>query len=151
MKTTALIGLILILFSFTSQAQRKYSKQNLQQATPEDLGLYYIKAKKQKKTGEYLSIVGTASGLVGIILGSVTENQSGDGSFVTIVAQTMLVGGSVALTIGATMFIIALSRIERINDTISRKNKVYLEFAPCSFNNYMAQNHQVGITFRVRF
>ena len=144
------IGLFFILLAITCQAQSKYSKQNLEQASTEDLNTYLNKAKKTKKIGAIMSIGGPIAFGSGIVLANAawsggTEAMWGSGLM-------LMTAGASSTLIGLPVLITGSSRIKRINKIKNPNlNEVTMELAPCSFNNCQAQIYQAGLTLRLRF
>ncbi len=143
MKKVSIIGLLIILV-FTSHAQSVFSKQNLEQASQDDLRLYLKKAKSQKTTGMVLTIAGpvTVTSLI-VVASSSVVNMSLD------TAEVIFFAGIAATLIGIPVMIVGSSRVNKVKNTLS--DRVSIELAPCSFQNYTAQNKQHGITFRIKF
>jgi hypothetical protein len=150
MKKILAIGLLIIMIAFESNAQKIYSKQNLEKASQEDLNLYLNKAKKTKKTGTILTIVGpiafvggTALFIDGFDSDSTTEGATG---------AYLSLGGMVSTAVGLPLLITGSSRVNKINRIKNAKfNGVTMEFAPYNFYNCQAQTYQLGLTLRVRF
>lgn len=143
MKRVSAIGLILILFTLTSHAQKPYSTEKLAQTSQEDLNVLLEKAKKNKTTGMIFTIVGPVAVASMFILNEATGGIDLD------TAGILFFGGSVATLIGLPVLIVNSSRVNKINNVLS--DRVFIEIAPCRFHNYMAQNHQNGVIFRIRF
>ena len=71
-----LIVLLLFLFTFASQAQGKYSRENLEKASSEELTNYLIKAQKLKKTGTFIILPGISVLATGIGLMSTNREAA---------------------------------------------------------------------------
>lgn len=141
MKKFITIGLFLVAFASSNHAQTVFSKQTLEQASQEDLNIYLKRAKTQKTTGLILSIAGSVT-VVSILNADI--NISLDN------AAAIFLIGSAATLIGIPVLIIGSSRVNTIN-RIKNSRGFTMELSPCSFNNYQAQNHQQGVTLRIRF
>ena len=155
MKKILAIGLLIIITAFASNAQKNYSNQNLEKASQEDLNLYLNKAKKTKTAGIILTIVGSIALAGGsVLLVDSTVDVILDTSSTTEVNTMayLLIGGAVTTYVGLPLLIVGSSRVNKINRIKYAKfNGVTMEFAPCNFYNYQAQNHQLGLTLRVKF
>lgn len=150
MKKKLTIGLFLIILAFTSQAQKLYSKENLEKASIEDLSLYLEKAQKLKKTGVTLSIAGPVIFILGYGLGTAT--WSGGTSGMWTIGLGMLIIGPIVTLVGLPMLFAGSSRIKRINAIKSTAfNGIKMDLAPSGIYNYATQNYQPGITLRIRF
>ena len=139
MKQIFVIGILIIIISFTTNAQNVFSKQNLEQASQEDLSRYLKEAKNQKTVGTILVI----GGVVSIVSSFVIVQRDLD------TAATILGIGMGATIIGIPLMILGNSRVKKVNKALSEG--VSLEIAPCSFHNYQAYSHQSGVTFRFKF
>ena len=156
MKRVFFIGLLFMLLALICQSQGVYSKQNLEKATPEDLNLYMRKAKKTKTAGTILTIVGPIAFVGGGALSYDAfggNDPYGGGSEAELATGVILMlGGMVSTVVGLPLLITGSSRVKKINRIKNAKfNGVTMEFAPCNFYNYQAQNHQLGLTLRVKF
>lgn len=150
MKKKLTIGLFLIILAFTSQAQKLYSKENLEKASIEDLSLYLEKAQKLKKTGVTLSIAGPVIFILGYGLG--TAAWSGGTSGMWTIGLGMLIIGPIVTLVGLPMLFAGSSRIKSINAIKSTAfNGIKMDLAPSGIYNYATQNYQPGITLRIRF
>lgn len=136
-----IIGLILVAFASSNHAQSAFSKQNLEQASQDDLNSYLTKAKSQKTTGLILSIAGSVA---------VISIRNTDANISLDAAAAIFLIGSAATLIGIPVFIIGSSRVNTIN-RIKNSNGFTMELSPCSFYNYQAQSHQPGVTLRINF
>lgn len=139
MKKMSFIGVLLILTVFSCHAQSVFSKQNLKQASQEDLNRYLKEAKNQNTVGKILII----GGVVSIASSFVIVQSDLD------TAATILGIGMGATIIGIPLMILGNSRVKKVNKALSEG--VSLEIAPCSFHNYQAYSHQSGVTFRFKF
>ena len=150
MKRVFFIGLLFMLLALICQSQGVYSKQNLEKATPEDLNLYMRKAKKTKTAGTILTIVGPIAFVGG---GALLMDSFHMGPEAEITAAEILIPvGFFSTVVGLPLLITGSSRVKKINRIKNAKfNGVTMEFAPCNFYNYQTQNHQPGLTLRVKF
>jgi hypothetical protein len=142
MRKIAVIGLLLIHIAFASHSQSLFSKQNLEKASPELLKVEMNEAKSQRLIGAILSVVGPVSYLT---VGSMLNNGTMD----LDAAGTILLFGTISSLIGIPIFIVNSTRVNRIKHTLSER--AFIEMAPCSFQNPLAQNLQTGVTLRIRF
>lgn len=146
MKRTLVIGILMVLFTFLSNAQGKYSKERLEQLSQDQLDSYFQKAQKLKKTGTAVTLIGATPLLLGIALLSMNKEVT---AYVGLGMATIGLGVTV---IGIPILITGASRVKRINGMKhSVSDGIFLEVAPCSFKNHLAQNYQSGATLRIRF
>ena len=115
-------------------------KSRLEEATMDELNYYLKHAKNQRTVGAILSIAGCVT-IVSIREGA--DNMSLEA------AGAILLLGTVATLIGIPVMIVSNSRVNKIKNQLS--DRVYIELAPYNFQNYMAQNKEYGITFRIKF
>ena len=150
MKTMACLILLNFVFATAGLAQAKYSKQNLEQLSQEELGLYLLKAQKQKKTGAILSIVGPGTAVLGILLASYAYGNGTENQFS---AGLLMMGiGPIITVVGLPVMITGSSRVKRINN-INNSSSTWgsMELGPCIINNFQANNQQHGVALRIRF
>ena len=79
MYKTLFLFLMVVLFSTTSHSQSIYSKQNLEQASREELIVYLKTSQKLKKTGTTLSLAGPGTILAGFIVFAATLDDTFSG------------------------------------------------------------------------
>jgi hypothetical protein len=154
MKKILAIGLLIIMTTFASNAQKIYSKQNLEKASLEDLNLYLNKAKKTRKTGTIMTIVGPIAFVGGSALVlNLSNDPYAEQTETEVAAGVVLInGGMISTAVGLPLLITGSSRVKRINRIKNAKfNGVTMEFTPCNFYNYQAKSHQSGLTLRVKF
>ena len=150
MKKVSAIGLLLILYTSTCHAQSVYSKQNLEQVSQDDLNLYLIKAKKTKKIGTIMSIGGPIAFGSGILLSSYAWSGGTEAAWGA--GLVLLMAGTSSTLIGLPLLITGNSRVNRIKKINNNANDgVMIDLIPCNFQNFQSQNHQYGISLRVRF
>lgn len=141
MKKIIIVGLFSILFAFSSQAQRNYSMENLEQVTPERLNVLLKRAKTKRTIAGVLTGVGITS----IILASSDVYMGGGEPF-------MVVGGVVMSIIVIPVTILNSSRVQKVEGVMkSRYSGVFLEMSPYRFQNNMAMSHQNGVSLRLKF
>jgi hypothetical protein len=152
MKEFTIIILFVFLVIQLSHAQKKYSLENLEKASQEELDVYLNKALKLQKTGKTFNIVGVSclgTAIGAIILGATTDFD--DWGVIGICMITIPAGGA-SLAIGIPTNLTGKNRVERIN-TI--KGITYfdasIDLSPCVQYNPAAQNYQPGIALRIRF
>lgn len=143
MKTILIIGFIFIYFAFSSPAQRVYSKQNLEQASTEDLNHYLKKAKSKKTLGIILTAVGPVTYLTLLEIANSDNSNMDLGTIGGLMAL-----GTICTVVGITEFVTGSTRVNRIKKILPRRASI--DIVPYSFQNSMAQNHQYGITLRIR-
>ena len=142
MKKLHIIGLLLLVFLISAEAQKVYSVENLEQSSLEDLQLYLGKARSLKKTGSFLSIAGPTMALTGLLLSGKESNFP--------VAFGMLLAGSGITLIGLPILATGSSRIKRVNAAIdSRQSSARLILGPGCFYNYERNILQAGISLRM--
>jgi hypothetical protein len=152
MYKTIFLFLMLVLYSINGHSQSVFSKQNLEQASREELNAYLKTSKKLKKTGAILSIAGPATVLAGFIVFAATWDEDAFIGYTTgsDVGGWMIVVGTVTTLAGAPTLITGSSRVKRITK-IMNKNSVSFEIVPCRFENYFSANYQMGTTLRIKF
>ena len=143
MKKVSIIGLFIIVVALPSHAQSVFSKQNLEQASQDDLSLYLKQAKSQKITGIVLSSAGIAAVTSLVLVANSEVSMSLD------TAEVIFIGGTAATLIGIPLMIIGSSRVKKVKNTLS--DRVSIELAPCSFQNFTTQDKQHGVTFKLKF
>ncbi|MGQ7870512.1 hypothetical protein [Sunxiuqinia sp. sy24] len=151
-----LIVTIFILFFFVlaSQAQKPYSMEYLENASPQELDFYLDKALKLQKTGKTVTIVGgSILGATAATVGGVALFAEGDWALGAVVIGFFGgIAGLGTMAVGIPMKATGKKRIERIN-TIKNTafDGVKIDLRPCAHDNLMTQNYQPGITLRIRF
>lgn len=147
------ISILVLLFIFSvsiCQAQRSYSKQNLQQASQEDLRLYLGKAKKQKKTGAILSIAGPLTAFGGLALGVAAWSGGTEAGWEMGVG--MMLAGTLSTAIGIPILINGFYRVNKINKIQHAKPLGFkMNLSPFSYYNCTTQNLQSGAKLSIRF
>jgi len=150
MKSILTIIALFFFFNLASLAQGKYSVENLEKLSQEELKIYLDEALKLKKDGKTVTIVG------GSILGATTISVILIGGSMELgVVAVGFIGGLAGLgtmAVGIPMNVTGKKRVERIN-TI--KNTAYdgikIELKPCAQYNLATQNYQPGVTLRINF
>lgn len=148
------IIIILILFfsALVSQAQNKYSQENLEQASVTQLNNYLAKAKKLKKTGGILSIGGPVSAVTGLVMFNASWAGNFGGSFTAGLGLIMFLGGTGLTAVGLPIWITGSCRVSKINNIKSTAyNGLRIDLVPSNQYNYMTQNYQPDISLRIRF
>jgi hypothetical protein len=146
MKKIILSGFIFVLFTLGLQAQGLYSDKNLEQSSPEQLDLYLQKAQKVKDTGSIISIVGTASIVIGT--GLILSNREA----AAYTGIYMFMAGAMIDFVGLPIFFTGSSRVNRINDI--RKTSVHgakMDLTLSSLYNSTTHYPSPALTLRVRF
>jgi len=129
----------------------QYSIENIQNASLKNLELYLVKAQKLKKTGAVLSITGPISAILGILMFNASWAGNFGGPGTAGLGFVMFLGGTGVTLVGLPILITGSSRIRRINKVKESANGLSLDIAPCSQFNLATQNHQLGVTLRIRF
>lgn len=121
-------------------------KLSLEKASLDELNFYHTKAKRTKKTGAIITILGSGTILTGMALISTNKEAIGYAGFgMTIIGLGITVVGLPVLITGS-------SRVKSINKIKnSNYSGVTMELEPCSFYNLQAQNYQPGVTLRIKF
>ena len=102
---------LLILFAFTSYAQKTYSIQNLEKVSQLELDSYLKRSKKKKLTGAILAITGTSLIITGQIWDSNIENRKwGEYKEPDIIGPI----GAYSILAGIPFFIVSSVRVNRI-------------------------------------
>lgn len=131
------------------------NKVTLKNAPNEDLDVYLAKAKKTKKIGKIMSIIGplavAAGGLViatSINYNPFSEDLGTDSGFEY--GTVLFLTGIGTTIIGVAILITGSSRVKTINEIKTSKGMT-MEFIPGGYYNYQANSYQPGITFRIKF
>ncbi|TLX73755.1 hypothetical protein E9993_14955 [Labilibacter sediminis] len=154
MKKFTIITLLFFLVVQVGQAQKKYSRENLEKASQEELNTYLDKAMKLQKTGRTFNIVGGVSyGAVAVsaILGS--DWVFGVDSWALIVmAGGGIIVGTTSFAIGIPTNLTGKRRVEQINEIKGTAfHEGNIELSPCIQYNLNAQNYQPGVALRFGF
>ena len=150
MRKYIIIGLLSILLASTSQAQKIYSQENLEQASQQELNNYLDKALKLKKDGKTVTIVGASALGVAVIWGIADPLDHEIGT--VLEAGITGIAGIASMIVGISMNVTGKNRVERIN-TIKNTayNGIFIEIKPCTQYNLMTQNYQPGVTLGIMF
>jgi hypothetical protein len=149
MKKTLTVGLLLIFIAFTCQAQKICSKENLEEASLEELNICLEKAQKLKKNGINLSIAGPL--IFGAGYGLATAAWSGGTQGMWQIGLGMFVAGPIITLIGLPMLFIGSSRVKRINEIKHSGDGVKIDLAPSGIYNCATQNYLPGISLKLKF
>jgi len=154
MKKLSIFILLLLLICLLGQAQQKYSSENLEKASQEELDLYLNDALKLKKTGRIFNIIGASSlGVASVcaLLGSDAGFGVDSWALILIGGGGLIVGGT-SLAIGIPTNLIGKKRVKMINSikTTAFYN-VNVDLRPCIRYNLTGQNYQPGLALRIRF
>lgn len=122
-------------------------KSSLEKASIDELNFYLAKAKKTRKTGAILSIAGPLTFATGVVMAGV--GFSGGPEYLWGSGVILIFAGTGFTLVGLPVLITGSSRVNRIKNTLS--DRAFIEIAPCSFHNHMAQNNQNGVSLRIRF
>ena len=145
-----IIVLILFFSVLASQAQKKYSQENLERLSQEELDSCLNNAVKLQISGKTTTIVGGAT--LGVTAISVILIGKSMELGVVVVGFIGGIAGLGAMATGISMKITGKKRVERIN-TI--KNTAYdgikIDLKPCAQYNLATQNYQPAVTLRIRF
>lgn len=149
MKKIVLATIMLFAVLFTVKAQKTYSKEHLQQASVEELEIYYNKALKHQKAGRILNISGiSVLGVSGV--GIVAFGSSMGMAAILFVFP--VAAGIISLAVGVPMNLTAKSRIERIDklrNTVVRNVAIELALSPQY--NYISRRYESALILRIRF
>ena len=144
-----IIILCLLFFVSVSHAQKDYSHENLQKLSQEELDVYLNKALKLQKSGKTYTIVGVSA--LGAVALSIPLDSSG-GMVAATAAIFVGIPALAATTVGISKNSKGKKRVERINSIKNTaSNDIIFDLKPCTQYNLMTQNHQPGITLRIRF
>ena len=154
MKKLTVFVLLLLLICLVVQAQQKYSQENLEKASQEELDLYLNDALKLQKTGRVFNIIGASSlGVAGLcaLLGSDATFGVDSWALIVIGGGGLIVGGT-SLAIGIPTNLTGKKRVEKINSIKATAfYDVNVDLRPCFQYNLTAQNYQPGLALRIRF
>jgi hypothetical protein len=120
-----------------------YSKQNLQNASMDDLNIYLKKAKKLRKNGLIIYIAGSISFYAGGAL-FLASDYGYEGFF-------LLAGGFVTAAVGIPIFVTNAIRVSNIKKAITSRTGANISMAPSFVFDKNAQNLNTGLTLRIRF
>ena len=125
--------------------QKKYpGKKHLQSAPQDELNFYLAKAKKVKKTGGVITLVGGGFILTGI--GFISTNNEANG----YLGLGLGFLGSCIYVVGLPVFLPGNARVNTISK-IKNSNGMAIDFYPyMNYDSFVKQNH-VGLTLNVRF
>lgn len=162
MKKIFFLGFLIFFIQLNSFSQNqdlakekmppKYSLQNLQQASLEDLELYLIKAKKLKKTGARLSIGGPITAVAGFAMFSASWSGNFGGSGTAGAGLIMFLGGAGVTVVGLPILITGSSRVNRINKIkATTYNGIRMDIIPNHLYNSTTQDYYPGVTLRLTF
>ena len=144
-----IIILCLLFFVSVSHAQKDYSHENLQKLSQEELDVYLNKALKLQKSGKTYTIVGVSA--LGAVALSIPLDSSG-GMVAATAAIFVGIPALAATTVGISKNSKGKKRVERINSIENTaSNDIIFVLKPFTQYNLMTQNHQPGITPRIRF
>jgi hypothetical protein len=149
LKKSIYLFLLFLLSHMTSYSQSIYSKENLRQASLEELNVYLKVSQKLKRTGTTMSIAGPVATVAGYIIFS--ENWDNPDSYTrTDIGGWIFTAGFVTTLIGVPILITGSSRVKRITRIMDARSLSF-EIAPCSFHTLNAHSTHPGITFRLTF
>jgi hypothetical protein len=177
MKRIFTIGLLLILCALTGLAQEEipsrtivrqpqvapsnavpvtkhiYSKQNLEQASMEDLNQYLRKARIQRNEGFGMVVLGPALCVAGVLfLDASTRNKSKDDKDENVKSGFTFLGLGVACSAMSIPTIISGSaRAGKVKKAMKDRTGAGLNLAPSLVYSDKSRNLSPGITLRVRF
>lgn len=147
------LTLIILLFSLTHAAcfaQAKYSRENLEKSTQDELANYLNEANKLQKSGRTVTIVGGSILVATLPIAAMVGYNDWDAG-----GAALIVGGVVGigtLAIGIAMISTNKKRIKLINSIRnSRLHGINIDLRPGVQYNFAAQNYQPGIVLRIRF
>lgn len=139
-------GTSVIKYQLPEKPLKYPGKTQLGNASKDELLAYLISAKKTKKTGRKLALIGAGTYLAGGAL--ILADKEGDAYLGALVVLT----GAGLAGVGVLILITGSSQIKKINKELNtRVNGLAIEFSPCSFYNYQAQNYQPGLSLRIKF
>lgn len=151
MKKSIFLFLLFLLVSGTGFSQRIYSKQQLEQASMEELNAYLKLSEKKKTTGTILSVAGPVALLAGGIVFNENWDKYGEENYTKADAGGYLIlAGIVSTIIGVPMLIKGSSRVKRITGIMDAKT-VSFELAPCRFQDLLSHRTPAGMALRLTF
>jgi hypothetical protein len=157
MKKITIIGLLWILCAFSSHAQ-KYSFENLQKTSIDDLNEYLRKAKNNRNIGFAMLIAGPALCVTGSLLMSdnyvqgVRYDAGEKGSDIGFAAGVIMFLWGFTASVSSVPIIASNSiRIGKIRNVIINHKLVDINIEPNFQPNYNSRNFNSGFTLRVRF
>lgn len=157
MKKITIIGLLWILCAFSSHAQ-KYSFENLEKKSIDDLNECLRKAKNNRNIGFAMLIAGPALCVTGTLLMNdnyvqgVRYDAGERGSDIGFIAGAIMFIWGLKTTVSSVPVIVSNStRIGRIKNVIINHKLVEINIAPSFQPNYNSQNFNSGLTLSVKF
>jgi hypothetical protein len=139
-----------MVFNLVSQAQGKYSTENLTRLSQEDLEIYLYKAQQQKQRGKTLAFIGAAAIVGEIVWASLDPNMHRFSSF----SKVSIVGiaGFGAMILGIPMSISGNTKIARINKIDSTvNNDILFKIEPQAQYNIISRNYTPGVAVSITF
>lgn len=121
-------------------------KMILKNATNEDLDFYLAKARKTKKKGTVMSIVGPVTAIAGGLLAATSFIDESGFVFGTL----LFLGGTGTTVVGIPILITGSSRVKNISK-IKESKGITMELAPGGYYNFQANSYQPGLSLRIRY
>lgn len=158
MRSIMVLILVFVLCTANCKAQGAYFKQNLEQASIDELNQYLKRAKDRKRTGFIMMAGGPILTVAGVLLmernyvqGSVREDGH-TGSANGFTAGALLFVGGVASTIVSVPIVMTnFMRTRRIKNVIMNRSSAEISLSPGLDYNKTMQNLNTDITLRIRF
>jgi len=152
MKTIFIIGFFCLLLDISCNGQNLYSLENLQQSSPERLNTYLDLAKKQKKTGATIKIIGLLTVGAGVLVSSVSSHDEWIISTGEAIGGAMMLLGTGAILVGLPIQLTGAARIRRINGVKANSLvTINIDLVQFRFTNHLAKRSQSGVTLRLKF
>lgn len=150
MKSILTIIVVFFVFNMASLAQEKYSMENLEKLSQEELNIYLDEALKLKKNGTTVTIVGGAA-LTAAVIWGITDPL--DHELGTVLeAGIMGIAGLGTMAVGIPMRITGKKRVKRLNTIKSTVyNGISIDIKPQAQYNLITHNYQPGVTLRISF
>ena len=153
MKRIIIITILFLLVSMVQvQAQSRYSIENLQKLSQEELDVYYNKALKLQHTGRVFNLVGLTTlgtGVAIVIVGTIADADPwaliGVGLITEIIVIPSFVIGVPTNLTGKSR----ANRIDLIRNTAFRD--ITFDLMPTAQYNLITQNYQPAITLQIKF
>ena len=142
---------LLVLSLSVCHAQKRYSVENLEKLSQEELNKYLYKAQRLEKEGKIMNIAGGSSLGVFYILPIITLPSDWKLGNVSI-TRLSVTAGLALLAVGIPMNSIGKTRLERINTVKStRYAGIRFELLPDTQYSLVTKNNIPGITFKITF
>ena len=114
------------------------------------MNIYLDEALKLKKNGKTVTIIGGSAFVAGVVWVFLDPLEHEIGT--VLEGGILSIAGLCTMAVGIPMIITGKKRVERINTIKSTAyNGISIDIEPCTHYNFINQDYQPGIKFRIRF